>query len=189
MSASKARLKAVWSPIAVVIVIAAAALVWHNLPTPTDLYGPFEVRGHAGEPVEGRAITATVTSVHIAPQVNSAEAAGSWVVIDATLEARHATEMLRADLVVGPNTYAPSDRFFFETLDNEISPGMSERGSWVFDVASPLVATDAAEPMLLRVWAASDILDSRLVIDIPVTDPVVTRTDEVQLVESEVSAP
>ena len=37
--------------ILVVIVVAAAALVWHNLPTPTDLYGPFDVRGKAGEAV------------------------------------------------------------------------------------------------------------------------------------------
>lgn len=188
MRAPKVRLKAVWSPIAAVIVIAAATLVWHNLPTPTDVYGPFEVRGRAGEPVEGRAITATVTSVHIAPKVNSAEAAGSWVVIDVALEARHATEMVRADLVVGPNTYAPSDRFFFDTLDNEISPGMTEIGSWVFDVAPQLVAPEAAGPMLLRVWGVSEVLDSRLVVAIPTSDSTVTRTDEVQLVEREVSA-
>lgn len=188
MSAPKDRLKAAWSPIAAVVVIAAAALVWHNLPTPTDVYGPFEVRGRPDGPVEGRAITATVTSVRIAPQVNSVEAAGIWVVADVTLEARGATELPRADLVIGPNTYAPSDRFFLDTLGNEISPGMTERGSWVFDVAPPLVAPEAADPMLLRVWAGSTILDSRLVIEVPAGDPAVTRTDEVELVESEVSA-
>ncbi len=186
MTTLKARLKALWSPLAVVVVIAASVLVWHNLPTPPDLYGPFEVRGRPGESVQGRAVKATVTAVHIAPQVNSAQAAGTWVVIDAALEAIGATELLRADLVVGPNTYAPSDRFFFDTLSNEISPGIVQRGSWVFDVASPLVAPDAAEPLLLRVWVNTDILDSRLVIAIPLSDPVVTRADELQLMEREV---
>lgn len=186
MTTWKTKLRALWSPLAVIVVIAASVVIWHNLPTPTDLYGPFEVRGRAGEPVEGRAVKATVTAVHIAPQVNSAEAAGTWVVVDAALEATGATALLRADLVVGPNTYDPSDRFFFETLDNEISPGLIERGSWVFDVASELVAPDADEPLLVRVWVNSDILDSRLVIAIPLSDPVITRTDEVQLMEHEV---
>ena len=63
---------------------------------------------------------------------------------------------------------------------------MIERGSWVFDVASELVAPDADEPLLVRVWVNSDILDSRLVIAIPLSDPVITRTDEVQLMEHEV---
>ncbi|PRC61421.1 hypothetical protein C6A85_09070, partial [Mycobacterium sp. ITM-2017-0098] len=67
------------------VIVAAAALVWHNLPTPTDLYGPFEVRGTAGEPVTGRTVTATITSIRIAPQVNSIQAAGEWVVVDTTL--------------------------------------------------------------------------------------------------------
>ncbi|OAN33364.1 hypothetical protein [Mycolicibacterium iranicum] len=188
MTTLKVRLKALWSPLVVIVVIAASVAVWHNLPTPTDLYGPFEVHGRPGESVEGRAVKTTVTSVHIAKQVNSAEAAGTWVVIDAALEAVGATELLRADLVVGPNTYDPSDRFFFDTLGNEISPGIVQRGSWVFDVASSLVAPDAHEPLLLRVWANTDILDSRLVIEIPESDPVIARSDEMQLMEREVRA-
>ena len=55
-------MKALVSAVGVVVVVAAAALVWHNLPTPTDLYGPFEVRGRAGEVVQGRAISATVAA-------------------------------------------------------------------------------------------------------------------------------
>ncbi|PRC60750.1 hypothetical protein C6A85_16305, partial [Mycobacterium sp. ITM-2017-0098] len=40
-----------------------------------------------------------------------------------------------ADLLVGPNTYAPSDRFFGRTLGAEVAPGIAQEGSWVFDVA------------------------------------------------------
>jgi hypothetical protein len=187
-AASKPRFATVLSTFGVIIVVAAAALVWHNLPTPRDLYGPFEVRGAADEPVQGRAITATVTSVRIAPQVNSIQGAGTWVVIDTTLEATRATELPRADLIVGPNTYAASDRFFFESLGAEISPGIAMRGSWVFDVATPLVEAGAADPLLLRVWAGSEILDSRLVIEIPADDPRISRTEDVDLTRPETSA-
>ena len=44
--------------LSVVVAVAAAAVVWHNLPTPTDLYGPFDVHGAAGAPAVGRAVTA-----------------------------------------------------------------------------------------------------------------------------------
>ena len=50
----------------VVITVAAAAVVWQNLPTPTDMLGPFEVHAEAGTPATGRAVQATVTSVRIA---------------------------------------------------------------------------------------------------------------------------
>lgn len=180
--------KALVSAVGVVVVVAAAALVWHNLPTPTDLYGPFEVRGRAGEAVQGRAISATVTSVRIAPRVNSVQAAGSWVVIDTTLEAIRSTELPRADLVAGPNTYAASDRFSLDTLGDEISPGVTQRGSWVFDVVPALVEVGSSAPLLLRIWAGSDILDSRLVIDIPADDPRIARTEDVDLAERTESA-
>ncbi len=180
MKPLKANRGAVLSTLCVVVV-AAAALVWHNLPTPTDLYGPFDVRGGAGEPVRGRAVIATITSIRIAPQVNSIKAAGDWVVVDTTLDAVDSTELPRAELIVGPNSYVPSDRFFMDSLGAEIAPGITQRGSWVFDVASPLVAQDASEPITLRVWAGSDLLDSRLVIEVPADDPRTTRTDEVEL--------
>ncbi|PRC60986.1 hypothetical protein C6A85_13925, partial [Mycobacterium sp. ITM-2017-0098] len=48
------------------VIVAAAALVWHNLPTPTDLYGPFEVRGTAADTNPGRAFS-ELTSVPAQP--------------------------------------------------------------------------------------------------------------------------
>lgn len=188
MRTPRANVTSVVSTVCVILVVAAAALVWHNLPTPTDLYGPFEVRGRAGEVVQGRAISATVTSVRIAPRVNAVSAAGNWVVIDTTLEATHATELPRADLVAGPNTYAVSDRFSLDTLGEEISPGITQHGSWVFDVAPALVEAGSSAPLLLRIWAGSDILDSRLVIDIPADDPRIARTDDADLTEKTESA-
>jgi hypothetical protein len=185
--APKAGRSAVVSAL-VVIVVAAAALVWHHLPAPTDLYGPFDVRGTADEPVRGRALVATVASIRIAPQVNSIAAAGTWVVVDTTVEATGATELPHAELTVGPNSYVPSDRFFGDTLGAEVAPGIVQRGSWVFDVAAPLVAAGSAETLTLRLWAASDLLDSRLVVDVPADDPRIARTDEADLTSPDLSA-
>lgn len=188
MTYRSANLGTVWSAIAVVATVSAAAVIWHHLPTPTDLYGPFDIRGAAGDRVQGRALAATVTSIRVAPQVNSVKAAGDWVVVDTILEATRTTELPRADLVVGPNRYLPSDRFFGKTLMAEISPGITQRGSWVFDVASALVAEDATAPITLRVWVGSDILDSRLVIDVSAGDPRIARAGDVELGAPELSA-
>jgi hypothetical protein len=164
----------------VVVAITAAAVIWHHLPTPVDTSGPFDVHGAAGKRTAGRDVAATVTGVRIAREVNSVRPAGIWVVVDATLEAPRSTMLPRSDLVVGPNTYTPTDVFFLDTLQASVSPGIDMRGSWVFDVAPPLMQPGANEPLTLRVWTDyEDRWDSRLVIDIPTGD--VSRTDAVTL--------
>jgi hypothetical protein len=173
--------RAVLSAVSVLVVVAAAAVVWQNLPTPTDVFGPFDVHAEVGEPATGRAVSATVDGVRIAPQVNSVPAAGLWVVVDTTLEATRSTELPHSELIVGPNTYSPTDRFFVKTLKAEINPGITQRGAWVFDVASALVAPDVSEPMTLRIWVGDGRLDSRLVIRIPADDPRVSRADAARL--------
>ena len=164
----------------VVITVAAATVVWQHLPTPTDTAGPFDVHGDAGNRTAGRTVAATVTGVRIARQVNSVRAAGIWVVVDTTLEAPRSTALPRSDLVVGPNTYTPTDVFFLDTLQSNVSPGINLRGSWVFDVAEALVQNGATEPLTLRVWTGYETRwDSRLVIRIPTGD--VARPDTVTL--------
>jgi hypothetical protein len=171
----------------VVVTIAAAAFVWHHLPTPTDTAGPFDVHGDAGKRTAGRNIAATVTGVRIAREVNSVRAAGIWVVVDTTLDAPHSTALPKSDLVVGPNTYTPTDVFFLDSLQAQVSPGFNLRGSWVFDVAAPLVEAGATEPVTLRVWTGyEDRWDSRLVIRIPTGD--VARVNAVTLEAPVVSA-
>ncbi len=163
--------------IGTVITIAAAAVVWQNLPTPPDITGPFDVYGEAGKRTAGRDIAATVTDVRVAPLVNSVAPAGIWMVVDATLEAPISTELPRSDLIVGPNTYTPTDRFFFKTLRDDVGPGFEQRGSWVFDVAPALVEPGASGPVTLRVWTGYDEqLDSRLIIEIPRADLDRVRT-------------
>lgn len=188
MKFRQANARAALSALSIVVVVATAAVVWHSLPTPTDLYGPFDVHAAAGAPAEGRAVTAIVTAVRIAPRVNSVQAAGEWVVVDTTLEAASTTELPHSELIVGPNTYTPSDRFILDTLKAEISPGITQRGAWVFDVASALVAPGASGSLILRVWVGDALLDSRLVIRIPLDDPRVSRTGEVDLAPPEVGA-
>ena len=182
MRLRRPNVKVALPALSVIFVVAAAAVVWHNLPTPTDLYGPFNVHAEAGSPAVGRAVTATVTAVRIAPQVNSVQPAGVWMVVDTTLEANRSTGLPHSELIVGPNTYTPTDRFFVETLKAEISPGIAQRGSWVFDVAPALLEPGASESLTLRVWVGDAFLDSRLVIRIPTDDSRVSRSDTVDLV-------
>jgi hypothetical protein len=173
---------------AVVVTVAAAAVVWQHLPTPTDVLGPFDVHGDAGTPVTGRAVAATVTSVRITPEVDSVKPAGIWVVVDTALKGTRSTELPHSDLIVGPNTYGPTDLFSTDTLMAEISPGITQRGSWVFDVAPALVAPGASEPVTLRVWVGDGRMDSRLAIRIPTHGSRFSRVDAVTLREPEQSA-
>jgi hypothetical protein len=172
----------------VVVTVAAAAVVWQNLPTPTDLLGPFDVRGEAGTPTTGRAVSATVTGVRVSPEVNSVKPAGVWVVVDTALEGTRSTELTHSKLVVGPNTYTPSDVFSLDTLFGEIRPGITLRGSWVFDVAPALVAPDSSNPLTLLIWAGDGRLDSQLAIRIPTHESVFSRVDEVTLKKPEMNA-
>ncbi|MCV7073127.1 hypothetical protein MJO55_13330 [Mycolicibacterium rufum] len=188
MTGRTAGRRAALPGLVVVLLVAAAALLWHHLPTPTDLYGPFDVPATAGEPARGRAVTATVTAVRIAPEVEAAQAAGRWVVVDTTMEASGSTGLPHADLLVGPNTYLPTERFFVETLRAPLAPGIVQAGSWVFDVAAPLVEPGAAVPLVLRVWVGSEMLDSRLTIEIPADDPRISRTDTASLAPLDLSA-
>jgi hypothetical protein len=174
--------------LAVVVTVAAAAVVWQNLPTPTDVLGPFEVRGEAGTPTAGRGVAATVTSVRIAPEVNSVKPAGTWLVVNVEMEGTRSSELAHSQLVVGPNTYSPSDVFSLDTLFGEISPGMTLRGSYVFDVAPELVTPESSDQITLLVWVGDGRLDSRLAIRIPTHGSYFGRVDDVTLKKPELSA-
>jgi hypothetical protein len=174
--------------LAITAAVAASAALWHNLPEPTDVYGPFDVHAAAGQQATGRGITATVTGVRIGPRVNTVSrpartvpSTGMWVVVDAEVTATRSFELPHTDLVVGPNTYIPSDRFWPAPLGAELEPGIVQRGSWVFDVPADLVGGDARHPLSLRVWAGDGRLDSRLVITVPLDDDRVHRTELVTL--------
>ena len=147
------------------------------------------MHAEAGTPAVGRAITATVTSRshHPAGELCASRPASGWSSTQ-HWRAKRSTELPHSELIVGPNTYTPTDRFFVETLKAEISPGIAQRGSWVFDVAPALLEPGASEPLTLRVWVGDAFLDSRLVIRIPTDDSRVSHGDTVDLVQPVQSA-
>ncbi|MGE0217551.1 hypothetical protein [Mycolicibacterium sp.] len=162
------------------LVIAAAAVLWHHLPTPTEVYAPFEVVGSQGEPVAGRVIALTVTDVRVGPRARARPrpviaAAGQWVVVDADLEATSTFLMPEAELHVGENVYIPSDRFALAALGGPLAPGIPQRGSWVFDVAADLLTSNPGTT--LQVWSGDDRFDSRLVV--PVSLAGAERSDPI----------
>jgi hypothetical protein len=126
--------------------------------------------------------------VRIASTVNGVAPAGVWVVVDAEFEGTRTTELTHSALVVGPNTYSPSEAFTLDMLMGEVSPGIRERGSLVFDVAQDLVEPGAADPMTLLVWVGDGRMDSRLSIRLPSDGSRFSMVDAVTLEKPEVSA-
>lgn len=174
-------LRSVAPALAITAAIAAAAALWHNLPEPTEIYKPFDVHAGVGQQATGRGITATVDGVRIGPKVHkmspperTVQSVGTWVVVDAAVTSTRAFGLPRTALIVGPNTYEPSDRFWPAALGAELEPGITQRGSWAFEVPAELVAA-AADPISLRVWLNSDSLDSRIVVTIPLDGQHVSR--------------
>lgn len=169
--------------LATVTVIAAAVALWHRLPSPDDVYGPFDVRAVMGEQAVGRAIAAQVDGARIAPRLGKGrtpalEAAGIWVVVDVEVMSTRNFEAPDVELIVGPNTYVPSDRLL-KGLLGSLAAGIAVRDSWVFDVPAELVADE--QQMVLRVSVGDGRLDSRLVLPIPLDDPRVIRSALIQL--------
>ncbi|GAS98076.1 uncharacterized protein RMCC_5041 [Mycolicibacterium canariasense] len=165
------------------VVIAAAAWMWHNLPTPDDVYASFDVHAGMGERATGDAITAQVTGVRIGPRIHKklnrpalVDALGTWVAIDGEAMTTRTDQVPTVDLLVGPNTYVPTNRLGFTALTGNLTPGIAVRSSWIFDVPPELVAP-GAPTITLRVWVNDWRQDSRLVMAIPLDDPRVQRTD------------
>ncbi|WP_395311251.1 hypothetical protein V4U86_10975 [Mycobacterium sp. AMU20-3851] len=176
---------------ATAVVIAAAAVLWHNLPTPDDVYGPFDVHAGIGEPAAGRAITAEVNGIRIAPRIRKmrgtapvVDAVGIWVAVDGEVMSTRFDEVPNVELLVGPNTYVPTDRLGYLPMTGSLAPGIAVRSSWVFDLPSDLVA--ASQQMTLRVWVRDGRMDSRLVVDLPLAGPSVSRSDLIVIEPEEV---
>lgn len=162
------------------VLVAAAAMLWHHLPVPTQIYAPFDVHGKLGSQVRGRALAVTATGVQIAPKAkfplgphstSTMSAAGLWLVVEATVSADTSSTLVSADLVLGTNTYLVSLRPA-PGFAVRIDPGLPQHGYWVFDVAPELIQPSVAKPFQLRVWPnAEERLTSRIVVDLDSQPP------------------
>lgn len=173
--------------VATAAVIACAAALWHWLPTPDDVYGPFDVDAGIGEQASGRGIETRITGVRIAPRIDKKQpprqlidAVGIWIVVDGEATTTRTVEMPRVELMVGADTYFPTDRVGLFTLKDVLVPGIVLSGAWVFDVPADLVRS-GSRPISLRVWFGDGRLDSRLVTDIALDGPHISRGDVVTL--------
>lgn len=174
-----ARQRTVMHAVATVAVVIAAALVWHNLPTPSKVYRPFDVHGELEQQVSGRLFDLTVTGVRTGRQAEvpgrrPVAALGEWVLVDADLVATSQYVLPRAELLIGANTYVPSDRFGLNQLGTELAPLITQRGSWAFDVDPTLLGPSTT--LVLRVSSGDTRFDSRLVVSIPFSDAVAEKT-------------
>lgn len=165
-----------WKALVTAVVMAAAVVVWHDLPVNTEIYAPFDVTAGTGAQVTGRNITATVTGVEIASEIRPEnarqarlDASGVWVVVPADVTAIREPGLMRTQLLVGPDTYAQTDRLLPSArLGGLMQPDIVYRGAWVFDVAP--AALDAVDTVTVQVWLGDGRLDSRLSVSIAVND-------------------
>lgn len=174
--------------LAAAAVIGASAVVWHDLPTRSEVYAPFPVSGVLGAPATGRALTATVSGVQIAPELEirsekfraaSLAAIGRWLVLETEIRSGDQAERAHAELIAGPDRYLPTDRLpAWARMTGTLQPGFLTRGAWVFDVA-PAAITD--RPVTLRTWVGDGFLDSRLDIRIDLRDGRVVRSEVASL--------
>ena len=177
-----ARTRRIFTVLGTLIVIAAGAALWHQLPAATNIYAPFDVHGDIGQRTAGRGLAATVDGAVITPRLDDAfgkqlAATGTWVVVEGSFDAGSRYAVAHAELLVGPNRYAPTDRLLY--MPGQLQPGIADRRGWVFDVAPDVLQTVTS--VVFRVYVGDGRLDSRLVIDIPLDDPRVRRTDDFEL--------
>ncbi|MCV7359840.1 hypothetical protein [Mycolicibacterium fluoranthenivorans] len=173
--------------LATAVVVAAAAWMWHNLPAPDDVYAPFDVDAGMGQQATGRTLTAQVTGVRIGPRIRKqqyrpilVDAVSTWVAVDGEAMTTRTDEVPTVQLLVGPNTYALTQRLGFMPLAGSLAPGITVRGSWVFDVPAELVAPGRGD-ITVRAWTGDGRQDSRLVFTIGLDDSRVQRTDLIQI--------
>lgn len=170
------RRRLIGAVLGTLIAVVAGAVLWNHLPVNTDTFAPFDVHGSTGEHLTSTRLSGSVEQVTIAPEAISRfgkrlTAVGTWVIVQAAVDSGNDYANAQADLVVGPNTYRPTDRVLEATV---IQPGITDRRAWVFDVAPAVLAE--ADSVVFRVWVGDGRLDSRLVVDIPLTGPSVHRT-------------
>jgi hypothetical protein len=185
------RAAAIGSVLGTVVTIAAAALVWHSLPVNTQIYAPFDVHAGIGVPAVGENLTGTVTAASVTPTLVSessgkkAKATGVWVVVTTSLTTDDAPALPHADLMIGPDTYLTTDRVIAGG-GGLLQPSITQERLWTFDVAPDVL--DSVSSVVLRIWTGDSRLDSRLVIDIPLTAGGVDRPESVVLPKSNVMA-
>lgn len=169
--------RATGTAVLTVVAVGLAALIWHHLPAQLAIYAPFDVRAGINTEAVGENLSAAVTGASIAsrivkpPSRKPVTAAGTWVMTATALNVRNAPVLPHADLLVGPNTYVPTDRLL-STCDL-VQPGLTLHCVWVFDV--PVDLLHSMRSVVLRVWGGDERLDSRLVIDIPLDDAIIAR--------------
>ncbi|BBY67275.1 hypothetical protein MHEL_55180 [Mycolicibacterium helvum] len=170
-----------------VVAVALAALIWHHLPAQSSIYAPFDVHAGINTAAVGDNLSATVTGAAIAPTIEKPPsnkqiaAAGTWLMAATSLDATNAPVLPRADLLVGPNTYAPTDRLL--STNGLVQPGLTLRCVWIFDV--PVDVLNSVKSVVLRVWGGDERLSSRLVMDIPLADASVNRSHSIVIPPAE----
>jgi hypothetical protein len=122
-----------------VALLAAAILMWQNMPTKTQIWAPIAIDATMGERAVGRNLAVTVHRVDLADAVTFAQrgkfvrvpATAAWLVFSLTYEALHEIDAApKFQLVTEGRTYESTVGNFSGTYP----PGVTKRGVAAFEL-------------------------------------------------------
>jgi hypothetical protein len=166
-----------------VVLLAAAALMWHHMPTKLQTWAPISVNAQVGERAQGRDLAVTVHRVGLARALTTTTSTGElqnvpatavWLVLAVTYEGLHSVDPVpKFELEATGRTYTN----YVQTLDSFQLVGVPERGVIAFEL--PEV------PRAAVLTATNQVLDKyrnelRAPLDSQITVPIDLSTTAVQ---------
>lgn len=157
----------------VLILLTCSVWLWNRLPYPTDVEAPFLVTGSVGDTVTTPTIAVSISGAKVGSRLklrNSIiKSNGAWVMIEGTVTAARHPGNAQAELVIGDRTYTPDNRSpvgTFSLPTAPLSPGIPQRGVWIFEVPTAVLESTASIPRL-RVWVGMQSVVPRYFSRIP----------------------
>jgi hypothetical protein len=150
--------------------VAAAFLIRFTQPSDENQLSPFVATLAPGQRAEGRDLTLEVQDAYLADRLTSdtwaGETDGVWLVIDATIGARLGVATPYATLTADGVQWTSSDRPDDAALGGSLDAGLPQSGSFVFELPTSLVESEAGRHAVVRFATAFTVrLDS--VFDVP----------------------
>lgn len=145
----------------VVVILTVSVWVWNRLPYPTDVEGPFPVRGAIGETIDTPMVAVTVKGARVGAQLKLRNTilrtSGQWIMVGAKVTSLKEPGMAQANLIINGRTFTPDARSPFGTFTSpahDLSVGIPQTGVWLFEVPEDAIRslTPTAE---LQVWVGA----------------------------------
>lgn len=160
----------------VVALLVSSVWVWNRLPYPTDVEGPFAVRGSVGQTIEAPTVSVMAKGARVGAQVKLRNSMlrtnGQWVMVAAKVVSLKEPGRAQANLIIGGRTFTPDSRSPFGTFTNpvhELVVGIPQTGVWLFEVPEDTLSSKAPTGEL-QVWVGAGSVLPRFFPRVPTVD-------------------